>query len=405
MDNLDQLPIESISRRIEADGQFLMLSDQHLTFSTHQRTQVVPLLQITKISSELGRLMVYVADRLVMGGDVGAFNVQELTQFFTEVRRTVNTLKNRYRAEQDYLELVNMKAEKARSSQLTQNDLERYAEDEDYRVRCAVAQNPNLPTWMLERMSRDEHPKVRLIVAQHPQTRPDTLEMLIEDSDADTRAAAKSNLTVVLENLSHHPETVRRLEVARNVHTPSLVLAQLSSDSNQDVRETALAHPSHPSFAERNHLPLDQDDEETTPISSNSSGLSQALSSKSNSSTQDAQKKFEISESENLAREIAHEYEVAVERGLGVQFYSAPDGLALIATIRLEYDFPRTLLLRAFCEGADRIYPEEEVLELNPGGSAFMVFMPNGKPSNWILQLHEMSSLRRIRLAPSGPIS
>ncbi len=400
MDNLDQLPIESISRRIEADGQFLMLSDQHLTFSTRQRTQVVVLLEITKISSELGRLMVYVADRLVMGGDVGAFNVQELTQFFTEVRRTVNTLKNRYRAEQDYLELVNMKAEKARSSQLSQNDLERFAEDEDYRVRCAVAQNPNLPTWMLERMSRDEHPKVRLIVAQHAQTRPDTLEMLIEDSDADTRAAAKSNLTVVLDNLSHHPEVARRLEVARNVHTPSFVLAKLSSDTNEDIRETALAHSSHPSFAERNHLPLDQDDDEATPISSGEGGRGQvALSSNKTQSNP------EISESDNLAREIAHEYEVAVERGLGVQFYSAPDGLALIATLSLEYDFPRTLLLRAFCEGADRIYPAEEVLELNPGGSAFMVFMPNGKPSNWMLQLHEMSSLRRVRLAPSGPIS
>jgi hypothetical protein len=184
------------------------------------------------------------------------------------------------------------------------------------------------------------------------------------------------------------------------------VLAQLSNDPNEDVRETALAHSSHPSFAERNHLPLDQVEEEML-----ISGPMAAASSTSNTykptfkSTSKSTPADHISESENLAREIAQEYQTAVENGLAVQFYSAPDGLALIATLSLEYDFPRTLLLRVFCEGADRIYPNEEVLELNPGGSAFMLFMPNGKPSNWMLQIYELASLRKIRLAPSGPIS
>jgi hypothetical protein len=405
VDNLDQLPIESISRRIESDGQFLMLSNQHLTFNNRQRNQVIPLLEITKISSELGRLMVYSGERVVMGGDVGIFNVQELTQFFTEVRRTVSTVKSRQRAEQDYLELVTLKADKARSSKLSQSDLERYSEDEHYKVRSAVAQNPNLPNWMLERMSRDEHPKVRLVVAQHPETRPDTLEMLIADSDAETRAAAKGNLTVVLDNLSRHSDVARRLEVARNVHTPSSVLGRLSEDINEDVREEALAHASHPSFAERNHLPLDQE-EESTPDPSSSVNVTPSASTKATPpASQNSKMKNDFTDTEKLAREIAYEYEIAVENGLGVQFYSAPDGLALIATLSLDFDFPRTLLLRASCEGADRIYPDEEVLELNPGGSAFLVFMPNGKPSNWMLQLFEMSPLRKIRLAPSGPIS
>ena len=380
-------PFPAVLRRIEAGGIALALFEHELSLMQRGTVQTVALEHVSKIQSEAGRLAVYSADRLALAADVSPFDVDALTLFFSEVRKAVTLLRNRIRIEADRIELVGLKVVKAQSGELSPSELESFAEDHEAEVRRAVTQNPRVPSWILGRLARDENDAVREAVACHERTPSELIEGLLTDSDAEVRSSARTNLVRSLARAALDGDARVRLSAARNQHTPAESLAALGQDHEETVRDSALENSSHPSYPERNHLPsFLLPLENPVPLE----GLDDV--------SPDLQ-----AATDTLASEIAQEYGEALKNGLRVEFSSAPDGRALLATLMLEESFPRALNLRAFCEGTDRVYPPEETLELNPGGSAFIVFVPNGRPSNWLLEVQEIGPLRQVRLAP--PVS
>ncbi len=375
-------PTPPILRRIEAGGIALTLSENALSLMQRGTEQTVVLEHVSKIQSDAGRLVMFTGDRLALAADVSLFDVDALTLFFNDVRKAVTALRNRTRLEADRLELVALKVKKAQLSDLNASELEGFAEDDEAEVRRAVTQNAKVPSWILGRLSRDESDAVRESVARHERTPTELIEGLLTDADAEVRSSARTNLVRSLARAALDSEPRARLTAARNQHTPAESLILLGQDPVEGVREAALDNSNHPSYPERNHLPsfllpLESPAPLEAPrdLSPNTQG------------------------SDTLAHELALEYGEALKNGLRVEFSSAPDGLALLATLTLEDSFPRSLNLRAICEGADRVYPPEETLELNPGGSAFIVFVPNGRPSNWLLEVQEIGPLRQVRLS------
>ena len=66
-------------------------------------------------------------------------------------------------------ESVDLRKERAENS-TSPAELEKLAEDDDYYVRSAVAENPNTPASMLDKMADDEERYVRQNVARNPYT-------------------------------------------------------------------------------------------------------------------------------------------------------------------------------------------------------------------------------------------
>ncbi len=97
------------------------------------------------------------------------------------------------------------------------------AQDEDWRVRQAVAQNPGLAADLLTRLSSDTDADVRRAVVAHPQVTQDILERLSLDDQADLR-----------------------LQVAQHPSAPLSALAILLADADESVRQAARAHPRAP---------------------------------------------------------------------------------------------------------------------------------------------------------------
>ena len=375
-------PSPPILRRIEAGGIALALSEHELSLMQRGTVQTVALEHISKVQSDAGRLAVFQADRIALAADVSVFDVDALTLFFNEVRKGVTALKNRIRLEADRLELIGLKSKKAQLGELNAAELETFAEDAEAEVRRAVTQNPRVPSWILGRLARDESDAVRGAVARHERTPTELIEGLLTDGDAEVRSSARTNLVRSLARAALDFEPRVRLMAACNQHTPAESLTVLGQDPVEVVRDAALENSNHPSYPERHHLPSFLLPLEA-PVSS---GTLRDLSPSAQGP-------------DTLAAELALEYGEAVKNGLRVEFSSAPDGLALLATLTLEESFPRALNLRAVCEGTDRVYPPEETLELNPGGNAFIVFVPNGRPSNWLLEVQEVGPLRQVRLS------
>ncbi len=95
-------------------------------------------------------------------------------------------------------------------------ELEILAGDEDWKVRCAVACNPNTPTELFKTLAGNKDTVVRWSVASNPNTLVEILETLASDGDEDVRRA-----------------------VALNPNTPVEILETLASDGDEDVRSAA----------------------------------------------------------------------------------------------------------------------------------------------------------------------
>jgi hypothetical protein len=170
--------------------------------------------------------------------------------------------------------------------------LRTFAFDEDWRIRQAVARNPQLDRRLLRRLGQDPDRDVRKAVAANPAAPPDLLERLLCDADEEVRQAVLANPAVprqtlgwlerlrradpglspellarlalekpwarrwaaahpalpegVLESCAKDAEWQVRQAVAHNPNTPASVLALLSSDLDHDVRQAVAQHPHTP---------------------------------------------------------------------------------------------------------------------------------------------------------------
>jgi hypothetical protein len=143
------------------------------------------------------------------------------------------------------------------------------AEDGDKAVPEAVAKNPNTPLALLIALSGDEEPWVRRAVAENPNTNPETLAMLAEDGDEGVRSSVAENPNTnpetlamlaedgdyfvrssVAENPNTNPETLAMLAedgwtstVAENPNTNPETLAMLAQDEDEEVRSSVAENP------------------------------------------------------------------------------------------------------------------------------------------------------------------
>ncbi len=90
------------------------------------------------------------------------------------------------------------------------------AEDESWKVRCAVARNTNTPKKILAQLAEDEDLNVRRSVARNTNTPKKIIAQLAEDEN-----------------------WVVRYGVTRNTNTPKEILVQLAEDENWMVRRAA----------------------------------------------------------------------------------------------------------------------------------------------------------------------
>ncbi|MEM9420029.1 MAG: hypothetical protein AAGA25_13400 [Planctomycetota bacterium] len=108
----------------------------------------------------------------------------------------------------------------ARHPRVDPDTLAELAQDTDWRVRAAVAENPAAAGGLLEALAGLDVFETRQRVAGHPQTPAATLEQLAQE-----------------------PDIRIRVEVARNTGTPSPLLRKLALDGSSAVREFVSAHP------------------------------------------------------------------------------------------------------------------------------------------------------------------
>lgn len=106
---------------------------------------------------------------------------------------------------------------------LPASTLSHLADSDNWRVREAVAHNPNMSPEVLAQLASDEDTNVRIDVARNRNTSVDTLRVLANDEEA-----------------------LVRWGVAANRNTPSDVLAQLAEDEDYDVQASVAQHPNTP---------------------------------------------------------------------------------------------------------------------------------------------------------------
>lgn len=101
--------------------------------------------------------------------------------------------------------------------------LEAIAQDEDWRVRVAVLQNPDTPTAALEYLMGIDDDQVRLRLLEHP----NVPRRLVLDA-------------------ARHSHVEMRIAAARHPNTPGEALRALAADGAHQVREIVACHPQAP---------------------------------------------------------------------------------------------------------------------------------------------------------------
>lgn len=126
--------------------------------------------------------------------------------------------------------------------------LDKLAQGSDWAKRLA-ARHPFTPPETLRTLAEDEDWRVRQAVATHPAPAPELLSLLAGDPDADVRRAVVAHPQVageILERLSADEQQDIRLQVAKHPGAPPLALTILLADADETVRQAAQAHPRAP---------------------------------------------------------------------------------------------------------------------------------------------------------------
>ena len=126
------------------------------------------------------------------------------------------------------------------------------AENENYEVRWAVAENKNTPVKLLAVLAKDEDIDVRWAVALNKNTSADILAMLAKDENIGVRWAVANNRNTsadILAMLASDKEWWVRSAVAANGNTSVEVLAMLTKDEDNGVRSAVAENENTPKEA------------------------------------------------------------------------------------------------------------------------------------------------------------
>ena len=148
--------------------------------------------------------------------------------------------------------------ERAKNS-TSAEELEKLAEDEDYYVRSAVAENTNTPASLLDKLADDEEEYVRSAVTRNKNTPAAVLEKegrkkcwgksLAEDKSVDVRSNVAENPNTpipLLEILAEDHEKDVREKVAENINTNGSLLEKLAEDKDEGVRQSVADNSNTP---------------------------------------------------------------------------------------------------------------------------------------------------------------
>jgi hypothetical protein len=128
------------------------------------------------------------------------------------------------------------------SQDISPETIEERAEDENWKVRKRVAENPKTPTEALRKLAEDKERGVRCGVAENPKSPVEILMKLTEDEEWVVRCGVAENPKSPVEALRELAEDkikfVRRI-VTRNPKTPVEILRKLAEDEDAQVREHA----------------------------------------------------------------------------------------------------------------------------------------------------------------------
>ena len=122
------------------------------------------------------------------------------------------------------------------------NSGEQPVEAELYRIRWAMAVNPNTPAKILDELAETASTSLLERIAENPRTSPATLCRLALHEEVNVRAAVAENINTpedVLWTLAgdEHPDV--RYIIAENHHSPLSILERLSQDDNPYVAHRA----------------------------------------------------------------------------------------------------------------------------------------------------------------------
>ena len=127
--------------------------------------------------------------------------------------------------------------------------LERLANDDNWKVRQAIASSLSTPVIWLERLANDEDYQVRQSVARNLSTPVPLLEQLASDVDYNVCLAVASNPSISVTGLgllASNKEYCVRFAVAMHSSTPVSILERLASDEVANVCLAVAKHPSTP---------------------------------------------------------------------------------------------------------------------------------------------------------------
>lgn len=137
-----------------------------------------------------------------------------------------------------------VRREDAARPDLTLDQYQRLASDDDSDVRAAVAGNPAVPPQLLDALAQDDSYQVRVKVAENAVTDPSTLHRLVGDHDSDVRAALVANPRLApasVEALAKSDDYDHRVAAAKHPALSLDTLHRLARDSDSDVQEAARA--------------------------------------------------------------------------------------------------------------------------------------------------------------------
>ncbi len=251
---------KSVAQRPGTPGEILgrLAADDHWTVrqavAAHTNTPTIGLIALSQDNDRDVRQAVADRDHLpanvilaLLGtlktefGTLEAENPDTLEHAYQQVRKGQTDAPqdwiDRFAAIGDWARL--MAARHPRCSAAT---LHRLCQDDDWRVRQAVAHNPNAPVEVLQRLLEDLDADVRAAVAAHPNSDERMLERLCTDAHIGVKQAILSRQDV-----------------------PQLALERLCGDDEDELRTQAQAHPRVPAHVLETYQQLEAHSSALTP--------------------------------------------------------------------------------------------------------------------------------------------
>ena len=244
---------KSVAQRPATPAEILgrLAADDHWTVrqavAAHANTPTIGLIALSQDNDRDVRQAVADRDQLpanvirALFGTLEAENPDALERAYQQVRT------GQLDAPQDWIDRFAAIGEwarlmAARHPRCSVDTLHRLCQDDDWRVRQAVAHNPNTPLEVLKHLLEDMDADVRSAVAAHPNSDAPMLERLCTDAHVGVKQAILSRQDV-----------------------PQLALERLCGDDEDELRAQAQAHPRVPAHVLETYQQLEAHSAELAP--------------------------------------------------------------------------------------------------------------------------------------------